>query len=368
MNRLAGRFGVLALVEAAHRAKLLTALKAGQQGMTVSPNLIGIGAGLVAAALFASLANNSMLAAMLFYLTPLPILLAGIGWGARAAQIAFATATLLVAIVLTLTTAVAFALCVGLPGVLLSHLLLLRRQHPALGAGGASRAGASPAVEWYPLGRIIAWASLMAGGLVALGLILLGGDGEGYRHAVRGMFDETALKQLQTLLGADFTQEQLDRFAERFARYVLPAFAAAFWLLIMLANLWLAAKSASISGQLARPVPSFAELDYPPWLLGAFALAAGLSFASGLAGLTGTAFAGALACAYLILGLAVVHGIAAGSQLKLLMLGLLYTGLFLTPWVAPILVLVGVAEPFLQLRRRAIGRAAPPASGAGPRP
>ena len=98
--------------------------------MTVSPHLIGIGAGLVAAALFASLANNSTLAVTLFYLTPLPILLAGIGWGVRAAQLAFATAALLVAIILNLTTAVAFALYIGLPGVLLSHLMLLRRELP----------------------------------------------------------------------------------------------------------------------------------------------------------------------------------------------------------------------------------------------
>ena len=98
--------------------------------MTVSPLLIGIGAGLVAATLFASLANNSMLAATLFYLTPLPILLAGIGWGVRAAQIAFVTAALLVAIVLNFTSAIAFSLCIGLPGVVLSYLMLLRREHP----------------------------------------------------------------------------------------------------------------------------------------------------------------------------------------------------------------------------------------------
>jgi hypothetical protein len=336
--------------------------------MTVSPLLIGIGAGLVAASLFASLASNTTLAVTLFYLTPLPILLAGLGWGARAAQIAGATAALLVAVVLNLTTALAFSLCIGLPGVVLAHVMLLRRDTPPGTPGSALRADASPGVEWYPFGRIIAWASLMAGGLVALGVILLGGDGEGYRQAVKAMFDETALKQLQTLLGADFGQEQLDRFVERFARYVLPAFAGALWLLIMLANLWLAAKSATISGQLARPMPSFAELDYPPLLLGGLGAAAALTFASGLIGLAGTAFLGSFACAYLILGLAVVHVMTAGSQLKLLVLGLLYTGLFLTPWVAPILVLMGLAEPFLQLRRRVMQRPAPPASGAGPHP
>jgi hypothetical protein len=334
--------------------------------MTVSPYLIGIGAGLVAAALFASLANNSMLAVTLFYLTPLPILLAGIGWGVRAAQIAFAAAAILVAIILNLTSAVAFTLYIGLPGVVLSHLMLLRRDMPPGTPTGISRAGAAPAVEWYPLGRIIAWASLIAGALVTLGLILLGGGGEGYRYAVKSMFDEDTLKQLQMILGPDFGQEHLESFVERFTRYILPAFAGGFWLLIMLVNLWLAAKSAAISGQLARPVPSFAGLAYPPLLLAGFAAAAALTFASGLTGLVGNAFLGGFACAYLILGLAIMHVMAAGLQLKLLMLGLLYTGLFLTPWVAPILVLIGLLEPFLQLRRRVMQRPAPPASGAGP--
>jgi hypothetical protein len=115
-------------------------------------------------------------------------------------------------------------------------------------------------------------------------------------------------------------------------------------------------------------LPSVAGLDYPPQLLAGFAVAAALTFASGLIGLAGTAFLGGFACAYLILGLAVMHVIATGFQLKLLMLGLLYTGLILTPWVAPILVLVGVAEPFLQLRRRVMQRPAPPARDAGPHP
>jgi hypothetical protein len=327
--------------------------------MTASPYLIGIGAGVVAAVLFASLANNTLLAVMLFYLTPLPILLAGIGWGSRAAQIAFATAVLLVGLVLHLTTAIAFALAVGLPGLVLSYLMLLHRDVVPAAAG-------QPAVEWYPLGRMIAWASLMAGGLIALGLLLLGNDGEGYRSAVRAMFDQTSLGQLREMLGADLTDVQYDQFVARLTRYILPAFAAASWLLVILANLWIATKSASISGQLARPLPSLTMLHYPPFLLAGFLVSLLLSFASGIVGLAGTAFLGAISCAYLILGLAVMHVAAAGSQFKPLVLAVLYAGLMLTPWVAPITILLGLIEPLLQLRRRILERAAPPAGPAGP--
>lgn len=336
--------------------------------MTASPHIIGIGSGLVAAVLFASLANNSALAVLLFYLTPLPVLLAGIGWGARTALVSCITAALVVALVLRLQTGVAFAVYIGLPGVILSYLFLLRRAVLPEGGEGALPPGGQPPVEWYPLGRIIAWATLMAGGLVALGLLLLGGDGEGYRQSVRAMFDESTVAQLQSVFGPQFGPAELDRFIDRFTRYILPAFASILWLLIMTGNLWLAAKSASISGQLTRPLPRFTQIDYPPALVAGFFAAFGLSLSSGLLSLSGIALLGAIACAFLILGVAVIHVLSAGSPYRLLLLAMLYSGLFLTPWVAPILVGVGLVEPFLQLRQRQLRRRAPPASGAGPHP
>ena len=42
--------------------------------------LVGLGAGAAAALLFASIASGSILATLLFYLAPLPILIAALGW------------------------------------------------------------------------------------------------------------------------------------------------------------------------------------------------------------------------------------------------------------------------------------------------
>ena len=50
--------------------------------------LIGIGAGAATALLFASVASGSPLSVLLFYLAPLPILIAAIGWSHWAALIA----------------------------------------------------------------------------------------------------------------------------------------------------------------------------------------------------------------------------------------------------------------------------------------
>ncbi len=328
--------------------------------MTASPTLIGIGAGLVAAVLFASLANNSALALMLFYLTPLPVLLAGVGWGVSAALLAFVTATALLALVLSIKSAIAFGLFVGVPGVVLSYLMLLHRDVPVSGQPGEGSGSPQIRIEWYPFGRIIAWASVMAGGLVALALLLIGGDSETYSRTIGAIFNEEAFKQLQAVFGPEFGQAAFQQFVERFTRYILPAFAAIFWLLVMVGNLWLAAKSARISGLLARPLPEFTRIDYPLFVPIGFLIALALNFGSGLPGLIGTAFLGAFACAHLLMGLAVVHVLVATLQFKPLVLFALYAGLFLTPWVGLPVTLLGLLEPFLRLRQRHLQRNTPP--------
>jgi len=324
--------------------------------MTASPNLIGLAAGLVAAVLFRSLATNSALAFLLFYLTPLPVLLAGIGWGVRAAIVSLITAAVLLGALLSFQSAIAFSLYIGVPGVILSYLMQLRRE---ISTGDEGSAGQT-VIEWYPFGRIIAWATLMSGGLVAFGLILLAGSSDSYMQIMRSIFDETALQRFQTLFGPEFGQAEMDRFVQRFALYFLPFFAAIFWLLIMIGNLWLAAKSASISGLLIRPLPDFTRIDYPPFLLAGFAAALALSFASGMLGVTGVAMLGAFSCAFLLLGLAVMHVLLANSQFKIVLLFVLYIGLLITPWVAPPVTALGLAEPFLRLRQRYWQQTQPP--------
>ena len=58
--------------------------------------LVGLGAGAAAALLFASVASGSIAAVFLFYLAPLPILIAALGWSHWAGLIAAALATAVV--------------------------------------------------------------------------------------------------------------------------------------------------------------------------------------------------------------------------------------------------------------------------------
>ena len=98
--------------------------------------LIGIGAGAATALLFASVASGSLFSVLLFYLAPLPILIAALGWSHWAALIAAVFASVGLAAVFGPFFFVAFLIGIGLPAWWLGYLALLARP---TGAAGAER-------------------------------------------------------------------------------------------------------------------------------------------------------------------------------------------------------------------------------------
>src|SRR5882757_4205186 len=116
--------------------------------------LVGLGAGAAAALLFASVASGSWLSIILFYLAPLPIMIAGLGWSHWAAIVAVVSGALAVGAVFGSVLFFTFLASAAIPAWWLSYLTMLAR--PAM--AGAN--GAAPALEWYPPGRLVAWAAL----------------------------------------------------------------------------------------------------------------------------------------------------------------------------------------------------------------
>src|SRR5262245_31692502 len=100
--------------------------EAGQRPMPI-PFVIGIGSGLIWAALVASHGTADALAGVLFYLAPLPLCLAGLGWGGMAALISALTGTMIVGAALGPMTAAIYAVSIAAPTALLVHLALLSR-------------------------------------------------------------------------------------------------------------------------------------------------------------------------------------------------------------------------------------------------
>src|SRR5690606_41528247 len=105
--------------------------------------LIGAGSGLVTALLYSSVMTLSPLSMMLFYLAPLPLFIAGLGWGAYAAAVGALAGTLAISVVLGLITGLRIPVSEALPPVALSYLALLSRPLPA-GESGPDGRGEQP--------------------------------------------------------------------------------------------------------------------------------------------------------------------------------------------------------------------------------
>ena len=118
--------------------------------------LIGIGAGAAAALLFASVTSGSLLSVLLFYLAPLPMMIAGLGWSHWSALIGALAGALALAAMFGPVFFFAFLASAGLPAWWLTYLAMLARPVATGGNGGA------PALEWYPPGRLVMWAAILA--------------------------------------------------------------------------------------------------------------------------------------------------------------------------------------------------------------
>src|SRR5689334_12882759 len=170
----------------------LTADEAGQLAM-LQIVLVGLGAGAAAALLFASVASGSILATLLFYLAPLPILIAALGWSHWAGLIASLTAGAGLGATLGFYFFSAFLVGVGLPAWWLGYLALLARP---VGANG------SMTLEWYPVGRLVLWAAIVSGALIILAVLNLGADKEAFQTTLRTAFEQALRIQGQLPEGA----------------------------------------------------------------------------------------------------------------------------------------------------------------------
>jgi hypothetical protein len=304
--------------------------------------LIGLGAGAVSAVVFASATTGPLLMRMLlFILTPLALFLAGLGAGPMTAALAGAVGTLLVFAVGGVPAALIFAASQAIPVFALVYLASLNRP-------------VADGREWFPVGRIVIAAALLAGAFSTLTLIMLGGDAEALRATLRNLLQQFVTNELPKMPDAPtLTPADIDDAAS-VALALLPAASAMLTMGSLLFNMWLAGRITLASGRLQRAWPDLAAMVYPsgtPLLLAALA---GAGFLSGLAGLIARAFAGPLFFAYVLLGLAVVHYITRGNTWRPFALWGTYLLLFAVNSLASLaLALLGLADAIWPLRKPA---------------
>lgn len=302
--------------------------------------LIGLGGGLASALLFYSAAYGSpLLGTTLLLLTPLPSLLAGLGWGWMPATTGAVAGAAVMGFAASFPFAGGYFLALGLPTVLIPYLAYLSRPNP----DDATRR------EWYPAGRLMAAVALYGGALPVLVLPLIGGSYDVLRPPLADFLRRLSTRAPELGL-RPLDDAQIDSLAEIVVA-LLPAAFAAYWVAIFALNLYLAGRIARASGRLGRDWPDLASMTYPPGFPLLVALAIAASFAPGIAGVAGTSLSGALMFAYVLGGLALMHFIARGRAPWLLWI--VYAGLLLFgPYAGFALMMAGLLDPALKLRRR----------------
>ena len=318
--------------------------------------LIGIGAGAAAALLFASVTSGSWLSILLFYLAPLPIMIAGLGWSHWAALIASLTAASALGLVFGVVFFFGFLAGAGIPAWWLGYLAMLARP-AAAGANGGSPA----ALEWYPPGRLVLWAAVLGALVVVVAIPNFGLDAESFRT---GLHDALA-RMLRVQGGADGQVNvpglnNADRLID-FLVAAIPAAAAVLATITNTFNLWLSARIVKFSGLMKRPWPALSAMRFPPLAAAAFAVAMGLSFAGGMVGIVGGVLSASLFMAYGILGFAVLHAITQGINSRAFLLGGVYASVLVFGWPVLALCLLGLIEIAFNLRDRVARKRGPPA-------
>ncbi|MGA7975146.1 MAG: DUF2232 domain-containing protein [Pseudolabrys sp.] len=322
--------------------------------------LIGIGAGAAAALLFASVISGAWLSVVLFYLAPLPVMLAGLGWSHWAALIAALAGALMLGLAFGSYFFLAFLAGAGLPAWWLGYLALLARP-----AGNGPVNGGAPELEWYPPGQLATWAAALGALTVSIAVFNFGLDGASVRANLH--HELAQLLHLETgggtqagtpaIKGVGNPKVLLDFLVE-----AVPPAAAVLSTLTYLVNLWLGGRIVDFSGRLKRPWPTISAMTYPRASAAALGIAVVLGFAPGLFGILASVVAAALLLAFGVLGFAVLHALSRTMQSRGFLLGGAYAAVMVFGWPLLIMCVLGLADMFLNLRGRAAARRGGPSA------
>jgi hypothetical protein len=330
---------------------------------------VGIGAGIAAAVLCSLASRGSVAAAILANLSPLPVMIAMMGYGTIAGAGAVVSATFTVSMLFYLqektgnadTAALAgltFAFFLGLPAFWLSLLSVLSRVKGSLNWVVTTRVGSFFAREYCPLERVLSYATAVSATIGVGVAIYVSSRYGGYEMALQRLSADIApfVEQLvgsKTHLPSGVDVHTLARATVLAAAPIVAGGS----LVMLLLNLWLAGRVAQLSGQLPRPWPDIAwELRLPRAYLLVFGISSAIGpYLGGLPGLIVVIVAVTIGVAYALIGLAVAHYLPRGSAFRIPLLIAIYLGLAVpVTWLAVLLalVVVGILDAAFSLRDR----------------
>jgi len=315
--------------------------------------LIALAAGSASALMFASIISGALISLLLFYLAPLPLMVATLAWGPLCGSIGGIAAAAGLGVMFGLPYCVAFAVTVALPAWWLGHLALLGRPVTAGHAASADPSPIAPTVEWYPVGRILLWITAFASLSTMAALLTLGTDAASINDVMRQSM-QRMLEQRDSTVGAD-----VERLIDGLI-IVAPAGAAGIAMLTLTLNLWLAGKITVTSGRLSRPWPDLKSVALPPMALVALCTAIAFCFSAGLAAIGARIITSAMLLAYALAGFAVLHTLSLALKNRAFWLGSAYAIALVFVWPVLAFVALGLADAVFGFRQRFLRGRPPP--------
>lgn len=311
--------------------------------------LIALAAGLASATMFASIISGALISLVLFYLAPLPLMVAALGWGSATALIGGVIAALGLGVVFGIPYTAAFALTIALPAWWLGHLTLLAR--PV--SNDPQLANLAPVLDWYPTGRILAWAAVFACITTISALLTLGSDADTINATLR--------RGLTHIMGkrASVPSGEADRVVDALVA-IAPGAATIIAMMTLTLNLWLAAKITTTSGRMKRPWPDLRTTTLPRMILVALLVAVALCFTGGLLALIAQIASSALLMAYAITGFAVLHTVTQAFSGRAFVLGAAYAATLFIGWPLIGMISLGLADAVFGIRQAYWTRRGPP--------
>jgi hypothetical protein len=316
--------------------------------------LVALAAGCASALMFASIISGALISLLLFYLAPLPLMVAALGWGPAGAAIGGIAAGTGLGAIFGLPYLMAFVLTVAVPAWWLGHLALLGRPVTTGVSSGNGAAPIAPPIEWYPIGRVLIWTAGFAVLTTVAALLTLGTDAATISGALRRGLLQVIGPRNSAAVDGD-VEQVIDALVT-----IAPAAAAIVAIMTLTLNLWLAAIITATSGRLHRPWPELKTAALPAMTLAALSLAIALCFTGGLLAMIAEIVTAALLMAYALIGFAVLHTLTLALKRRGLWLSGTYAIVLVIGWPILAMVALGLADAIFGFRRRYLQGRPPP--------
>ena len=328
---------------------------------------VAIGAGLASALLFRASANGTLLALALAYFAPLPLMIASLGFGQWTGLVGALLGFGVTMALLSPSVGLFYVIGIGVPAWLVCFAALRGAPPPEPQTTRPARQQTTvPALPNSAPMRALAVATLFFAVSLSIGALALAAAHGGLASALNQLTEQLAplIRELKDATASLPEGLDPDRLARVIVRVMVPAMAGS-GLLLIIANLWLAARTVQISARLPTTWPDIPyNLRLPVPFAAALIPAIGLIFIGHEIGFVAAIVATVLAAGLSLQGLAVTHDLTRDMSARTpLLFGAYLLMSLIPPWPMAVFAVLGLVDAALGLReRKRLRQATPPTS------